>query len=167
MCTINSYCCHITNAEAIDLFKITFKHSIKNKVRIYLFADCKFNNYEFIQSILINKKEWVYHYYIPFFKNNNLTFSNLLIIGLLDDTHLLDIVNFLNPNFCINDIKKILDTINSVNWETLNIYDHSCKWSNQEFFSDFLDFISYGDINLIPPHWYLPNNSYKFFNFKN
>jgi hypothetical protein len=30
-----------------------------------------------------------------------------------------------------------------------------------------LDFISYGDINSIPPHWYMPNNSYKFFNFKN
>jgi hypothetical protein len=115
MCTVNNYYCYITNVEAVNFFKITFKHSTKNKIKIYLFGGCNFNNYEFVQSILINRKEWVYHYYTPFLKNEDPTFSNLLIIGLLDDTHLLDFINFLNPNFCINDVEKILNVIGAVN----------------------------------------------------
>lgn len=167
MCTNNNYYCCITNIEANDFFKITFKHSIKNKIKIYLFINCKFTNYELIQSILISRKEWVYHYYIPFIEKNSLNFSNILIIGLSEDACLLNIINLLNPTSCINDVEQILNTINNIDWSVLNIFDHSCKWSNQEFFADFLDFISYGDINLIPSHWYMPINSYKFFNFKN
>lgn len=165
--TDNDYYCSISNIEANEFFHITFKYSVKNKINIYLFADCKFNNYEFVQSILINKKEWVYHYYIPFLKNKNLNLSNILIVGFLEDVDLLSVNNFLNPTFCINSVEQILNIIKSIDWDSYNIYDHSCKWSNQEFFADFLDFISYGDINLTPPHWYMPNNSYKFFNFKN
>lgn len=140
----------ITNLEMKKFFQITFHHSIKNRIKIYLFIDCKFTNYELVQTLIINKQEWVYHYYIPLIKNKN--FSNVLILGLSEDYCLIDVIKNLNPSLYLNKPDQILNIIESIDWSSLNIYDQSCKWSNQEFFAELLDFISCGEITSIPPH---------------
>lgn len=113
MNTNNNNCC-VSNEDIIKFFQITFKYSDSNNIKMYLFVDCKFTNCELIQSILITKKEWVYHYYIPFFNNSTLEFSNFLIVGLLTDNDLLEFFKLLNFSFCINDKNQILNTIDSI-----------------------------------------------------
>lgn len=156
---------YIPSHEAKNLFNITLNYSTFNKVKVYLFLDCKFENFEFVQALLIKNPSWVYHYYIPNCKNIN--YSNILILGVFPEHDFCFFFDLLNFSNCIHDPELILNFIGeNINWEIQNIFTHSCKWSHQEFFADLLDFVSDGDINKIPLHWYLPINSEKKFNFK-
>jgi hypothetical protein len=152
---------NITKNEVKESFIDTFNISISNKLKIYLFLNCRFKDFDYIRLFLINNENWVYYYYIPNLSlNDTLFFNNLLLICVTNEFEVNSLNNLVLSNFHSNSYEFILNFIvNNIDWCNQDVYTHSCQWVDQVFFGEYIDCLTGGDINLIPHHWFQPRQS--------